>query len=189
MDTPNTRRAQAGNRRILLVDDEHAITELLKLILEQSGYLAERVDNGVDAIRISKETSFDLVLCDVFMPGIDGYEAMERIIEYKPTQRFCFVTGYAEVPGMCCLPKPFEPEELLDRVRTLLSASEHDWLSWLLSFYRQHVVLRHRESEHRRKLFLALSRAYQKDAPSEAFSFLKLAGLTALPIETMKLNP
>lgn len=65
--------------RILAVDDEKPITELLRVSLTRSGYDCICVNDGLEAANLIEKESFDLILLDIMMPGIDGYELMEYI--------------------------------------------------------------------------------------------------------------
>ena len=112
---------------ILLVDDERAITSALSLLFERAGYDVLMADNGRSALQ-ALDKNPDLVVLDIMMPGIDGFEVARRIRErpsYIPiimlTARDSSldkVTGL-ELGADAYLTKPFEPGELLAQVRAL----------------------------------------------------------------------
>jgi two-component system, NtrC family, nitrogen regulation response regulator NtrX len=68
-------------RRILIVDDEPEIRHSLRGVLEDEGYLAESVESGEACLEILRSSSFELVLLDIWMPGMDGMEVLDRIQE------------------------------------------------------------------------------------------------------------
>ena len=65
--------------RILVVDDEASITEFVSYNLRKEGYEVEVAENGDDALELAHDTAFDLVVLDVMLPGIDGYEVCRRL--------------------------------------------------------------------------------------------------------------
>ena len=67
------------NLRILVVDDEKDYCEVLKMILENNGYVVETCFNGKEALDILEERSFDVVVSDLNMPVMDGFEASRAI--------------------------------------------------------------------------------------------------------------
>lgn len=73
--------------RILVVDDEAGIRESLSAVLEDEGYLAESVASGDEALRYLAEQTVDCVLLDVWMPGMDGLDVLQRIQELPPETR------------------------------------------------------------------------------------------------------
>lgn len=71
------------DKRILIIDDDDNIRNLLKLELTDSGYQIETVDSALKGIDRIKDVSFDLIILDIKMPGMDGIEALERIISVR----------------------------------------------------------------------------------------------------------
>lgn len=65
--------------RILAVDDEKPITELLKLSLKRAGYDCVCAYDGMEAANLIEKETFDLILLDIMLPGIDGFELMDYI--------------------------------------------------------------------------------------------------------------
>jgi two-component system, sensor histidine kinase and response regulator len=116
--------------RILAVDDIRDNLILVQAILESEGYEIDLVSDGIKALRQVEQSPPDLVLLDVMMPGIDGYEVTRRIrnnpaISYIP---ILLITAFHEssvVEGLDAgaddfIRKPFDTDELLARVRSLL---------------------------------------------------------------------
>lgn len=69
------------NLRILVVDDEQDYCEVLKMILESNGYAVETCLNGKEALDILEDRSFDVVISDLNMPVMDGFELLKNIKE------------------------------------------------------------------------------------------------------------
>lgn len=115
--------------RILIIDDDEFMRDSIKIELESAGYLVSTASDGFKAIELSKDENFDLIICDVRMPGINGLETLSAIKEYQPVARNIIITGYAspETPVNALkmkvddyLMKPFTSEEFLKSVRSAL---------------------------------------------------------------------
>ncbi len=113
--------------KILIVDDEKAICDLIDLNLTASGYHCQTVQNGLDAIDMIEKESFDLILLDIMLPGADGYDVMEYIRPLKIP--VIFITAKHEVRDRVkglklgaddYLVKPFDVVELVARVEAVL---------------------------------------------------------------------
>ena len=65
--------------KILIVDDEKAICDLIDMNLTAAGYSCKMVQNGLDALDMIEKEEFDLILLDIMLPGADGYDIMEYI--------------------------------------------------------------------------------------------------------------
>ena len=94
------------NLRILVVDDEEAICNILDKFLSSSGHKVKIVDNGSDAINIIKTENFDLVLCDLSMPDVYGFEVIKAINELEKRPKIGIITGWREKL------KPIEEEDM-----------------------------------------------------------------------------
>ena len=113
--------------RILIVEDERPIANLIDWNLTSYGYSCQKVYDGLAAADLILENSYDLILLDIMLPGVDGYSLLEQI---KPTGTpVIFLTAKGSVAdrvqGMRAvadyyLVKPFEIVELLARVETVL---------------------------------------------------------------------
>lgn len=117
--------------RILVVDDNLANIDVMLTFLEMQGYQVSIATNGEMALRIAKHNQPDLILLDVMMPDIDGYETCRRLKADQSTSAtpVIFVTAKKEtadiVEGFRCggvdyISKPFRQEEVLSRVNTHL---------------------------------------------------------------------
>lgn len=113
--------------RILIVEDEEAISTLIRLNLTRAGYQCETAFDGVGAANLLQEKSYDLVLLDVMLPGMNGYEVLEYAKALEIPVIFLTAMGETEqkVKGLMAgaedyIAKPFELTELLARVTTVL---------------------------------------------------------------------
>ncbi|QJA06614.1 sigma-54-dependent Fis family transcriptional regulator [Thermosulfurimonas marina] len=82
---------------ILVVDDERSILESLRDILEDEGYRVHCVESGEEALRLAQENPPDLVLLDVWLPGIDGLEVLRRLRETQPTLPVIMISGHGNI--------------------------------------------------------------------------------------------
>ncbi|RUM89381.1 MAG: sigma-54-dependent Fis family transcriptional regulator [Thermodesulfatator sp.] len=82
---------------ILVVDDEPSILESLRDILEDEGYGVRCVESGEEALRLAEERAPDLVLLDVWLPGIDGIEVLRRLREIQPTLPVIMISGHGTI--------------------------------------------------------------------------------------------
>ena len=114
--------------RILIVDDDKNICELLRLYLEKEGYETAMAHDGESALAVFEEKQFDLVLLDVMMPRVDGWETCRRIRAKGNTpiimltakgETFDKVLGL-ELGADDYVVKPFSPGEVMARVRAVL---------------------------------------------------------------------
>jgi len=124
------------NGRILIVDDEPANRDLLVRLLTREGYEADTVSNGEDALVLLESLSADLVLLDVGLPGLDGFEVC-TLIKERPETRLLpivLVTGRGDresrIKGIRSgcddfLAKPFDIDELKARVRSLVRLKQY----------------------------------------------------------------
>lgn len=83
--------------KILIIDDERAIRNTLREILEYENYEVEDVDNGVDGITLISQNDYDLVLCDIKMNRMDGMEVLSEGLELKPDLPFIMISGHGTV--------------------------------------------------------------------------------------------
>ncbi|KPK14295.1 MAG: hypothetical protein AMK69_29175, partial [Nitrospira bacterium SG8_3] len=111
--------------KILIVDDEPHLCSSLKTLLSHQGYEAHTSTCGKQAMESLAENGFDLVLLDIVMPDVDGYQVMDYIDCRSLDTPVIFITGHAYVDSAVaalrrgaydCLRKPLDHEELLKTV-------------------------------------------------------------------------
>ena len=116
--------------KILVVEDEKPINDLIEMNLTEAGYTCRCAYDGMDAANIIEKERFDLILLDIMLPQVDGYELLEYIKPLEMPVIFLTAKGSVEdrVKGLRLgaddyLVKPFEIVELLARVETILRRS------------------------------------------------------------------
>jgi DNA-binding NtrC family response regulator len=138
--------APVKNANILIVDDELLIRETLAEYLSQEGFTVTACADGEAALACATERRFDVALCDVQLPGIDGMELLERLLKISPQTFVLLITAYATVENAVeafqrgahdYLMKPILLDEVLGKVRRLLAYRdvflENQWLRRELS--------------------------------------------------------
>lgn len=83
--------------KILIIDDERAIRNTLREILEYEDYEVEDVDNGIDGLDMIRTNDYDLVLCDIKMSRMDGMEVLTEGLQIKPDLPFIMISGHGTV--------------------------------------------------------------------------------------------
>lgn len=117
--------------RILIVDDEPEFLFIVETRLTRSGHEVITAENGMEALRKAEEEIPDLVILDIMMPGIDGYETLTRLKGEEKTKKIPVMMFSAKSQiediekahklGACdYLVKSFDPKELLDRISKIL---------------------------------------------------------------------
>lgn len=113
--------------RILIIEDEKSIADMTKLCLTKNGYICEAVYDGMSAAQRVEEKRYDLILLDIMLPDIDGYDLIDYIKQFDiPVMFVTAKTSVADrVKGLRLgaedyVSKPFDLSELLARVETVL---------------------------------------------------------------------
>ena len=117
--------------RILVVDDEKPVREAMALLLKQEGYRVVVAECGHTAVSAIEAFTFDLVIVDIFMPGMNGLETIDILRQDAPEVPIIVMSGYAAGSGAtgpdffreavdrgatCCLRKPFSRDQLVDAI-------------------------------------------------------------------------
>ncbi len=119
--------------KILVVDDERALTEALQVILKQQKYSVDCADNGVDGLDLACSGIYDLIILDVMMPKMDGFTMLKKLRQQKIDVPVLMLSAKSEttdkIDGLNngaddYLTKPFNTDELLARIRALLRRKE-----------------------------------------------------------------
>ena len=120
-----------GQEKILIVDDEPALLSLVTEVLETKGYQVMAANNAKQALQILENESIDLVLSDVIMPEMDGYQLASIIKEKFPNIKIQLASGFAsnqnkhmvdEELHRNLLNKPYHTKDLLKKIRGLLDS-------------------------------------------------------------------
>lgn len=83
--------------KILIIDDERAIRNTLREILEYEDFKIDDIDNGISGLELIKKNDYDLVLCDIKMNKMDGMEVLSTGLELKPDLPFIMISGHGTV--------------------------------------------------------------------------------------------
>ena len=115
--------------KILVVDDEIKIREIIKEYAEFEGYEVAQAEDGMQAVEMVKNQDFDIIIMDVMMPKLDGYSACEEIRKIKQIpvimlsargEEYDKLFGF-EIGVDDYVVKPFSPKELMARIRAVLN--------------------------------------------------------------------
>jgi two-component system KDP operon response regulator KdpE len=120
------------NKKILVVDDEERMARFIRLNLEHDGFLVIEAYRGMDGIRVFREQLPDLILLDVMMPDIDGFEVLRMVREVSSVPVIMLTAKGEEddrIKGLEMgaddyITKPFSPRELTSRVKAVLRRVE-----------------------------------------------------------------
>ncbi len=120
------------NEKILVVDDEKEIADLLKLYLENDGYCVQTFDNGADALKSVAEDAPDLAILDIMLPDTDGFSVCRKIREkhfFPVIMLTAKVADEDKIMGLTIgaddyITKPFNPLEVVARVKTQLRRAQ-----------------------------------------------------------------
>jgi DNA-binding NtrC family response regulator len=124
---------------ILVIDDDRSILSTIRILLERGAHRVETVDNSRAGLRLLETRKFDLLIVDIFMPGMDGFETMRVVHQSWPEMPIIVISGQqfrsvsergpdflhmaTKLGAVSSLQKPFRPDDLLDAVTRSLSDS------------------------------------------------------------------
>jgi two-component system, OmpR family, response regulator len=112
--------------RMLVVDDEQRICRFVARALEACGFRVDTAADGADALRAIEANDYAVIILDLLLPGIDGYEVLRRVVDADPGQRVLVLSAVGDVESRVrCLrigavdylSKPFAIAELVERVK------------------------------------------------------------------------
>lgn len=120
----------AGHGRIMIIDDEPAVLEVLTRALQGQGYIVDSFQDAGEALQKVMELEYAAILCDIRMPGVNGAQFHWEITKNRPelAKRIVFITGdtislrtraFIEREDVICLTKPFELDELYEVVQRI----------------------------------------------------------------------
>jgi len=121
--------------RVLIVDDEPFVRQLVRDTLEKKGFTTGIAADGEEALALLDEEDFGVVLTDVVMPGMDGFELLKRIKKRHPGTKVVILTGYARQQQISefylhgadeYLAKPFQVHELIGVLERLVAGPESE---------------------------------------------------------------
>lgn len=124
-DAPRAEPSPAGDCRVLLVDDEEEFVHTLAERLRMRGLTADTAVTGLTAVTMAEGTRYDAIVLDMAMPGMDGIETLERLLELNPDLQVILLTGRAtleqaaaaiKLGALDLLEKPADIETLVGRI-------------------------------------------------------------------------
>ena len=121
-------------KKILIIDDEELIIKSLKKLIEKNGFEVIVAKNGQDALVVTEDEQFDLIIADIRMPGMNGVETVNSIynnLQNNKSKRVptIFITGFAdeamhqkakELMPVAYIYKPFDIADFVDRIKKVL---------------------------------------------------------------------
>jgi signal transduction histidine kinase/CheY-like chemotaxis protein len=120
-----------GNETVLVVEDEAALLEVTKRLLQRNGYTVLAASGSADALKLAGEHDgeIDMLITDVIMPELMGRELAQQVVRLRPDIRVLYISGYAQPvlarqgtldPGLALVEKPFTEVQLLTSMRQVL---------------------------------------------------------------------
>ena len=195
------------NSRILIVDDRPKNIQILANHLTNDGYDVEYATSGKEAIKILEKEDFDLILLDVMMPGIDGFETCKRIkkLENKSNIPIIFVTAKTDIDsitlgfeygGVDYISKPFKADELLVRVKTHIELKKaKDMLNYHKSylekredFYNKEINKLKKNLLEKNKQFESICNHYSEILNLYNQAISKIQIQTSIPLSLLKVE-
>lgn len=127
-------RMNNDKKKILLVDDERDITIAFRVSLESNGFIVDTFNDPEEALSNFKAELYDLLLIDIKMPKMNGFELYQEIAKVDNRAKVCFITAFEVYykslrelfPSTnvdCFIKKPITTDELVQRIRTELDTS------------------------------------------------------------------
>jgi len=119
--------------RVLLVEDDTSLARSIELMLQSEGYIVDSTDLGEDGLEIGKIYDYDIIILDLMLPDIDGYEVLRRLRSARINTPILILSGLSEldhkIKGLGVgaddyLTKPFDKRELLARLQAIVRRSK-----------------------------------------------------------------
>ena len=119
--------------RVLLVEDDSSTAKSIEMILKSEGYMVEQTDLGEDAYELGKFYDYDIIILDLMLPDMHGYEMLKKLRADKVNIPILILSGLAELDSKIkglgfgaddYLTKPFEKAELIARIKAIVRRSQ-----------------------------------------------------------------
>src|ERR671926_729849 len=119
--------------RVLLVEDDSATAASIELMLRSEGFICDTTDLGEDGLEIGKLYDYDIIILDLMLPDIDGYEVLRRLRSSRVNTPILILSGLSELDNKIkglgfgaddYLTKPFDRRELLARIQAIVRRSK-----------------------------------------------------------------
>ncbi len=128
-----TENALNKHSRVLVLDDEPIVGKRLKPALEKMGWEVEVFEEPKEALRRIEAETFDVVVTDIYMDEVDGFEVLDRALDKNPQTKVIIITGYAMMEmarramdkgAFDFIAKPFKPDDLRNIILKAVSSPE-----------------------------------------------------------------
>src|SRR5579862_5630354 len=119
--------------RVLLVEDDTSVAKSIELMLQAEGFIVDTTDHGEDGLEIGKIYDYDIIILDLMLPDIDGYEVLRRLRQAKVNTPILILSGLNELDNKIrglgfgaddYLTKPFDRRELVARIHAIIRRSK-----------------------------------------------------------------
>lgn len=119
--------------RVLLIEDDPSVAKSIELMLKSDGYTIDATDLGEDGLEIGKLYDYDIIILDLMLPDMDGYEVLKRLRASKVETPILILSGLSELDSKIkglgygaddYLTKPFDKRELLARIQAIVRRSK-----------------------------------------------------------------
>jgi two-component system KDP operon response regulator KdpE len=118
---------EGKKRRVLVVDDHPKVLRFIEIDLRIRGFEVVTTSSGNEAVKLVKSARPDIVLLDIVMPEVDGFEVLKKLREFTQLPVIAFSASQANcddamrLGANCFMAKPFQPDEMADRISSFLS--------------------------------------------------------------------
>lgn len=119
--------------RVLLVEDDSSTAKSIELMLKSEGYVVDNTDLGEDGLDLGKLYDYDIIILDLMLPDMDGYEVLKRLRAAKVNTPILILSGLADLDNKIkglgfgaddYLTKPFDKRELIARIQAIVRRSQ-----------------------------------------------------------------
>src|SRR6201998_1248607 len=119
--------------RVLLVEDDTSVAKSIELMLQAEGFILDTTDLGEDGLEIGKIYDYDIIILDLMLPDIDGYEVLRRLRAARVTTPILILSGLTDLDNKIkglgfgaddFLTKPFDRRELVARIQAIVRRSK-----------------------------------------------------------------
>src|SRR5215470_17002709 len=119
--------------RVLLIEDDSATSKSIQLMLKSDGFVCDTTDLGEDGLEIGKIYEYDIIILDLMLPDMDGYEVLKRLRAAKVETPILILSGLTELDNKLkglgfgaddYLTKPFDKRELIARIQAIVRRSK-----------------------------------------------------------------
>src|SRR5690349_8844375 len=119
--------------RVLIVEDDSSTAKSIELMLKSENFIVDSTDLGEDGLEIGKLYDYDIIILDIMLPDIDGYEVLRRLRDARVETPILILSGLTELDSKIkglgfgaddYLTKPFDKRELLARIHAIVRRSK-----------------------------------------------------------------